>query len=192
VPKAASAKQPDLKHSRKHSIPSNLLPNSLSPHFSRSSKKQNKLYNKSMLSLSRALTYIRFSLGVTFLWFGVLKLFNASPVLDIIRKAMPTPLAESQIFMFALALLEILIGLAFLTHKFVKLASIIMIGHLLVATASVLITQGFSPRFPILSLAGEFVVKNLVLIAAGLALFTQKSDEPSHKTKETQNNQKDN
>ncbi len=46
-----------------------------------------------------------------------------------------------------------------------------MIAHLFVATASVLISQGFDPQFPILSLAGEFVLKNLVLIAGPIAFF---------------------
>ena len=73
--------------------------------------------------------------------------------------------------------MEILLGVAFLANRFVRLASIVMIVHLLIATISVLITQGFDPRFPILSLSGEFVVKNLVLMAAALVLFFQKQEE---------------
>lgn len=102
---------------------------------------------------------VRWSLGLTFLWFGVLKLFNASPVLPIIKRAMPEGVAESQLFFIALSLLEIGLGLAFLSNKFVKLATIVMIGHLIIATTSVLFTQGFDPRFPVLSLPGEFVNK---------------------------------
>lgn len=121
---------------------------------------------------------VRWSLGLTFLWFGALKLFNASPVLPIIKRAMPEGVAESQLFFIALSLLEIGLGLAFLSNKFVKLAAIIMIGHLIVATCSVLFTQGFDPRFPVLSLPGEFVLKNLVIIAAGLTLLSYKNEKP--------------
>ncbi|MBI2033188.1 MAG: DoxX family membrane protein [Candidatus Levybacteria bacterium] len=131
-----------------------------------------------MVRTDLSIKLLRWSIGFTFLWFGVLKFFNASPVLEIIRQAMPLMLGESQLFMFGLSLLEIAIGFAFLANKFVKLAVLVMTAHLIVATASVLFTQGFSPRFPVLSLAGEFVVKNLVLIASGFVLFT------SHETKE--------
>lgn len=120
---------------------------------------------------------LRLSLGVVFLWFGVLKLFNAGPVLTVIKHALPQILTESQIFFLALSLLEIFIGLAFLTNRFVRIASLAMVFHLFVATISVLITQGFNPRFPILSLEGEFVVKNLVLISAGLVLLSKNSTE---------------
>ena len=128
-------------------------------------------------SQERAFMLLRFALGVTFLWFGILKLFNASPVLDIIKKAVPAILSDSQLFFFALSALEILIGISFLTNRYTKVAAVVMIVHLLVVTVSVLITQGFDPRFPVLSLAGEFVVKNLVLMAGGLVLLADKKKD---------------
>lgn len=137
----------------------------------------------------KALLLLRWSLGITFLWFGILKLFNVSPILDIIRHALPAFLASSNPFMFSLAVLEILIGILLLAHKFVKLTAIVLILHLLVATGSVLFTQGFSPWFPVLSLAGEFVVKNLVLMAAGFVLLVEheergeKNDRAEHISK---------
>lgn len=86
-------------------------------------------------------------------------------------------LGESQLFLFALSFVEVGIGVALLSNRFVKITAIVMIIHLLLATSSVLITQGFDPRFPVLSLAGEFVVKNLVLIAAGLILIVEKTSK---------------
>lgn len=133
------------------------------------------------LSQDRAIRILQYSLGVTFVWFGILKLFNSSPVLPIIKAAMPPVVAESQLFFFLLSLLEIVIGVGFLANRFVKIVAIIMIAHLLVATTSVLFTQGFDPRFPVLSLPGEFVMKNLVLMSAGLVLLSHHS---VHKSKE--------
>jgi uncharacterized membrane protein YkgB len=132
-----------------------------------------------MLSHERTIIFLRWALGATFLWFGVLKLFNASPVLEIIKNALPPVLGESQLFMLALSFAEIMIGVAFLANRLVKVAAIVMIIHLTIATIAVLFTQGFEPRFPVLSLAGEFVVKNLVLIAAGLILLPEKSAQSS-------------
>lgn len=130
---------------------------------------------------ARAILCLRISLGIVFFWFGILKLFNASPVISIIEKALPPLLGESQLFMFILAFVEMLIGVALLANRFVKLAAGVMIVHLLVATGSVLFTQGFTPRFPMLSLAGEFVMKNLVLVAAGFVLISEKDEKESDK-----------
>jgi uncharacterized membrane protein YkgB len=128
-----------------------------------------------MLSYDRVVTLFRLSLGITFLWFGMLKMFNVSPILNIIKVALPPFLGESQFFLFILSLVEVLIGIAFLANRYVKIASIVMIIHLAIASLAVLFTQGFDPRFPLLSLAGEFVVKNLVLMTAGLFLVIEKT-----------------
>ena len=137
---------------------------------------------KMVLSASHetAFTLLKYALGVTFLWFGILKLFAVSPVQGIITAALPSVLGESELFFFALSLLEILIGMGFFLKRTVKLAATVMIGHVIVATISVLVTQGFAPRFPILSLPGEFVIKNLVLIASGILLVTKPSEPLSH------------
>ena len=124
-----------------------------------------------------SLLLLRLSLGVTFFWFGLLKLFNSSPAIPMIQKALPESISAFPMFILILALIEIGLGLAFLSNKFVKIAAIISILHLLVATGSVLITQGFNPWFPVLSLAGEFVVKNLVLMAAAVVLISEKAEK---------------
>lgn len=137
-----------------------------------------------LFSQRKAILLLRLSLGITFFWFGILKLFNASPVIGVIQKSLPPALAESQLFLLALALLEMVIGICLLINKLDRIAAAVMIGHLLIATISVLVTQGFAPRFPVLSFAGEFVIKNLVLIAAGFVLLTdkeiKKEDEKHH------------
>lgn len=120
---------------------------------------------------------LRYSLGAVFIWFGVLKLFSVSPVQEIVQQALPLFLSRSQLFWVALSLLEIFIGVGFFLPRLVKIVSLITIGHLFVASVSVLVTQGFDPRFPVLSLAGEFVVKNIVLMAAGFVLFSQKQQD---------------
>lgn len=126
-----------------------------------------------IVSQATALTVLRYSLGVTFIWFGLLKLFAVSPVTDMVKRAMPGQLANMPTFFLLLAILEIAIGIGFFTKHLVKFSALIMIGHLTVATLSVLVTQGFSPYFPVLTLPGEFVAKNLVLMAAGIVLLVQ-------------------
>ncbi len=127
---------------------------------------------------TRALLLLRVSMGIGFFWFGILKLFNVSPVLEIIENTFPPVLGHSQIFLLVIALIEILIGLSFLSNRFVKLASSVMIVSLLFISIPIFISFGFEPRFPILSLAGELVLKNFVLMAAGLVLIAKKSEIP--------------
>jgi len=115
---------------------------------------------------------LRLALGVTFFWFGILKLFNVSPMQEVIAKAFPV-IGESQFLLFLFALVEILLGVAFLANRFVRIAASLMIIWLLIVTLAVLVTQGFEPRFPVLSLVGEDVLKNLVFIAAGLVLLSE-------------------
>lgn len=125
----------------------------------------------------RSLVLMRFALGIVFIWFGVLKLFSVSAVQGMIRLALPAFLSQSQPFWLALSLLEIFIGVGFFLPRLVKLTSVVMLGHLLIATITVLLTQGFSPRFPVLSLEGEFVIKNLVLMTSGLVLLAHQRAE---------------
>lgn len=123
----------------------------------------------------RSLLLLRISLGVTFLWFGVLKLFNVSPVLEIIRASFPNGIGESQLFIFLIAFIEILIGATYLSNRYVKLASIVMIISLIIVSTASCLSSCFDPRFPILSLIGESLIKNLVLMAAGLVLISDPS-----------------
>lgn len=96
-----------------------------------------------------------------------------SPVAAIILSAVPQFLAAQPFFFFGLALFEIFIGIGLFFRRTAPYAAILMILHLLVATGSVLVTQGFSPSFPFLTLEGEFVIKNLVLIAAGIVILAR-------------------
>lgn len=114
---------------------------------------------------------LRITLSITFIWFGLLKLFEVSPVLLIIKKAMPDFMLHIPYFLTLLALAEIAIGIGILIPKLVRLTAVVMILHLAVATISVLVTQGFSPRFPLLTVEGEFVVKNIVFIAIAYILL---------------------
>src|SRR5207249_10435354 len=50
----------------------------------------------------------------------------------------------------------------FRSKRFTKITSALMICYLFGITILVLISKGFSPWFPLLTLEGEFVVKNLV------------------------------
>jgi uncharacterized membrane protein YkgB len=109
---------------------------------------------------------LRWSLGVIFLWFGALKFVpNASPVMAMVRDTYP--LFATPILFYALAIFEVVIGVMLLTGRWVRWTAVALIPHL-VGTFGVLFFApqlAFAPRFPLLSMDGEFVIKNLVLLA---------------------------
>lgn len=119
-----------------------------------------------------AIEIMRFALALVFLWFGLLKLFNVSPVLDVIAISFPT-IAENQILYLLLAILEIAIGIGIFLPRIQRFFLWVLIGHLLAATIGVL-TSGyaFASNFPLLTFTGEFVIKNIVLMAAALVLIS--------------------
>lgn len=116
---------------------------------------------------------MRISLGLVFFWFGALKLFGYNPVYEIVYASFPW-------FAYGIGNLilgagEALIGIGLLANFFRKLTHAVLILHL-AGTFTVFITGPelmFSPYFPVLTLAGEFVFKNIVLAMAGLVVLTQ-------------------
>lgn len=117
------------------------------------------------------ITFLRLSMGVIFLWFGALKLFpNVSPAEPLIEASITFfPL---EYFMPILALWEMAIGLGFLTNKFMR-ATILLLFLQMPGTLSpiVLAPSQVWETFPFgLTLAGQYMIKNLVLISAGLVI----------------------
>jgi uncharacterized membrane protein YphA (DoxX/SURF4 family) len=135
---------------------------------------------------NRAVLLLRITFGVLFLWFGALKLFAAGDSLALLQNALPASLAFSQLFSFAVSFLEIALGIAFLTNKFVKVASAAAFFELFITAVLILVTQGFDPRFPVLSIEGESALKNIVLSTGALILALMESEKkdptehPSH------------
>ncbi len=123
----------------------------------------------------KSLTILRVSLGICFVWFGVLKLFAVSYTLGILQSALPSVIGQSQMFGFIVALVEIAIGISFLINKWDRIASLAMVILVAILTIPVLVTQGFDPRFPVLSIVGESAMKNLILIAGGFVLLSDKN-----------------
>ena len=129
-----------------------------------------------MITSKRALTFLRITLGIYFLWVGILKLFANSPSLDLIQGSLPSEISTSQVFTFTVAFLEILIGGSYLSNRLDKVASVVMIVSVILVSVPVFIIQGFDPRFPVLSLGGELVLKNLILVGAGLVLLSERDE----------------
>lgn len=114
---------------------------------------------------------LRIAVGVVYIWFGALKLFpGLSPAEELVRATVP--FLPGSVFVPFLGVWEVLIGLGFLTGKGLRVA-ILLLFLQMPGTLSpiVLLPDRVFTVFPYgLTLEGQYMVKNLVLIAAALVV----------------------
>lgn len=118
-----------------------------------------------------SLTLLRISLGIVFVWFGALKLFGATPVIELISSVVYW--VDPDWFVPVLGAFEVVVGLGLLFGRLMRLVLVLFLAQM-VGTFSVLVVEpdlAFQNGNPLLlTTEGEFVVKNLVLAAAGLTV----------------------
>lgn len=117
------------------------------------------------------ITMLRISMGIVFFWFGALKLFpSLSPAENLIRESIT--FLPMSLFLPFLAIWEMAIGLGFLTGKFMRLTILLLFLQM----PGTLSPMALRPdlvwtAFPFgLTLEGQYMVKNLVLISAALVV----------------------
>lgn len=130
-------------------------------------------YDERFITLMRrcGIPCLRIALGVVFLWFGALKIFGVSPVLGLIQSAYPfMPYPDFVLFLGAW---EAAVGLGLIFKRALKITLVI----LWLQMAGTFTALAFSPAMffavgnpLLLTLEGEFVLKNLVLVAASLVI----------------------
>ncbi|MGA3132884.1 MAG: DoxX family membrane protein [Terracidiphilus sp.] len=114
---------------------------------------------------------LRVTLGAVFLWFGVLKIAGVSPVVSMIQTAFP--FMPEPYFIQGLGAVEVLIGLGLTSGIALRLALplfLFQMGGTFIAplmAPSLFFAKG---NLLMLTSDGEFVVKNLVLVTAGLVV----------------------
>lgn len=113
---------------------------------------------------------LRISLGVIFIWFGVLKVFGNSPANDLITKTVYW--FNPDIFIPILGIWEALIGLCLLVPTFIR-AGLFLLALQMPGTflPLILLPEICFQSIPFdLTLEGQYIVKNLVLIGAAMAV----------------------
>jgi len=114
---------------------------------------------------------LRIGLGIVFFWFGVLKFFKGlSPAEELIRSTIF--FINPDIFIPVLAAWETLIGIGLITGKFMRITLLLLFLQMPgTALPLFILPEKVWTFFPYgLTLEGQYIVKNLVLIGAGLVL----------------------
>jgi uncharacterized membrane protein YkgB len=114
---------------------------------------------------------LRVALGIIFIWFGALKLVpGLSPAEELVLATVP--IMPGHTFMIILAFWEIAIGVGFLTGRALRLTILLLFLQMPGTLAPiVLLPEAVFTVFPHgLTLEGQYIVKNLVLISAALVI----------------------
>lgn len=123
-----------------------------------------------------AITALRVSLGTVFLWFGVLKFFpGLSPAEDLAARtitALTFGAVGPAVSLPVLATWETAIGLGLVTGRCLRAALLLLFAQM----AGTVLPLFFFPgetwsRLPYAAtLEGQYIIKNLVLVSAGLVI----------------------
>lgn len=123
-----------------------------------------------------SLKLLRISLGIVFIWFGFLKFFpGLSPAQDLATRTISMltfGLITPKIAIVILATWETIIGLGFLTGKFQR-ATLVLLFLQMVGTFTpvFLFPNEVFTQIPFApTLEGQYIIKNIVIVSAGLVL----------------------
>ena len=117
------------------------------------------------------LVITRLGLGIIFFWFGALKLIpGLSPAEELVRNTIY--FFDPNFFLPILAIWEMLIGLGLIFGRFMRLTLLLLFLQMPgTALPLIILPDVVWTAFPFgLTLEGQYIVKNLVLIGSALVL----------------------
>ena len=118
-----------------------------------------------------SIVFLRVSVGIVFVWFGALKVLGMTPVAGLVAETVYW--VDPDWFVPLLGVVEIAVGLGLLTRVWLR-GVLALFALQMAGTFLVLVVQpdvAFQDGNPLmLTVEGEFVIKNLVLLSAGLVV----------------------
>ncbi|MBI2623840.1 MAG: hypothetical protein HYW65_04740 [Candidatus Liptonbacteria bacterium] len=123
-----------------------------------------------------ALPLARGALFIVYFWFGTLKLFGASPANPLIGELLDRamPFLSFDTFIIGFAIYEMLIGVFFLAPGFERVATALLVPHLCVTALPLVFLPSLTwAGLFVPTLEGQYIVKNLVIIALAFGLAAQ-------------------
>ena len=121
-------------------------------------------------------TLLRWSIGTIFIWFGALKLVPGLSPADQIATdttmALTFGLLSEDFARLGLALLELTIGIGLLTGSFLRITLLLLFAQMAgTVTPLFIFPEQIWTNFPfVLTLEGQYIMKNAVLISAGFVI----------------------
>ena len=115
--------------------------------------------------------FLRYSVALIFIWFGLLKTFEISPAQELVANTVYWFENKSGFVIF-LGWWEVLIGLTMLYKPMIRLSLLLLIFQMPgTFLPLVLLPEVCFTYFPIgLTLEGQYIFKNLIIISAALTI----------------------
>jgi uncharacterized membrane protein YphA (DoxX/SURF4 family) len=119
---------------------------------------------------------LRVTLGIVFLWFGVLKFFpGLSPAQTLALETIDVltlGLVPGGVSLVLLAALECAIGVGLISGRFMRITLLLLAFQMVGAASPLLLFPGeVFTQFPYApTLEGQYIIKNLVLASAGIVI----------------------
>jgi len=121
---------------------------------------------------------LRLSLGVVLLWIGCIHLFEPEPVVVLLSQSLPFLAFSSMVYL--LGVLEVIAGILLIAGLWVRYVAVLCLA-LFAGTLTIFVIAPGVTGFPLLTLMGQFLLKDTVLASAAIALMAR--DAARHEAK---------
>lgn len=122
------------------------------------------------------LPFARVALFVVFFWFGILKVFGLSPASPL-AEALTAQTVGMQYFdllFMVLSIIECVIGVLFLIPKATRIVIPLLLIHMAVVCSPLVLVPGeVWTNFLVPTLEGQYIIKNLVIVAVAIGVASQ-------------------
>lgn len=122
------------------------------------------------------LLFARAALFIVYFWFGVLKLFDKSPANPLVQSLLEKtlPFITFHDFIILLAFFEILIGILFLVPKMERVVGALLAVHMVTTFMPLILLPSVTwHSFLVPTLEGQYIIKNVLIIALALVVLSQ-------------------
>ena len=116
----------------------------------------------------------RIGLFVVFFWFGILKVLDLSPASPLVKALFENtiPIMPFSTFMIIFGFFEMIIGILFLIKGYERLVLPLLFAHMVTTFMPLFIIPDATwSGFLVPTLEGQYIIKNLVVIATAIGII---------------------
>lgn len=129
----------------------------------------------------------RIALFVIYFWFGLLKVIGQSPASDLVQSLFEKtiPFMPFSSFIVLFGLFEMAIGILFFIPKLEKIAISLFGIHMFTTILPLFMLSGLWTNIGVPTLEGQYIIKNLALIACVLNIWSVRGDIQKSRSNDT-------
>lgn len=119
------------------------------------------------------LPWSRIGLFIVFFWFGLLKVLGLSPASGVVERLFENtvPFMSFGVFLVLFGVFECIIGILFLIKGLERLVIPLLLIHMITTFGPLVFLQSETwQSFLVPTLEGQYIIKNVVLIAAAMGI----------------------